>query len=107
MQYKFLCRYLPDKRMKNWSIEVYPVWPFDTKEYEVRAKNHTFFVIVDQYYQGMYVCIPNWDIVMEIVDEDDYDNNYSELSKKYPQISKVDRISIVNALSIIKHYNED
>ena len=107
MKDRFLCKYLPDKEMKSWYIDVIPALPFDTNEYEVSARYSTFFLIVDRYSKGMYLCIPNWNIGMEIVDGDDYYWNYSKLSEKYPQLSKVDRISIVNALSIIKHYNED
>ena len=102
---RFWCNYIPDKRLKPWYIDVSPAKPFDTEEYEVCAKGSTFIIIVSHYSQGIYMCIPNWSVGMEIVDADDYYWNYEKLSEKYPLIKKIDRISIVNALNAIKYYN--
>lgn len=65
-----------------------------------------FHIILGQHSQGRYLCIPNWGIGMDIADPDDCFWNYEHLRAEYPKLSKVDAVSIVNALSAIKHYND-
>ncbi|ERI68428.1 hypothetical protein HMPREF1548_04087 [Clostridium sp. KLE 1755] len=43
---------------------------------------------------------------MDIADPDDCFGNYEHLRAEYPKLSKVDAVSIVNVLSVIKHYND-
>jgi hypothetical protein len=45
-------------------------------------------------------------IGMDIADPDDCFGNYEHLRAEYPKLSKVDAVSIVNVLSVIKHYND-
>lgn len=106
MQKIFTCSYMPDRRLKPWKGTICPLLPFEPVDYEVCAQGSTFHIIVGSHSNGQYLCIPNWGIGMDIVDPDDCFWNYGHLTDFYPNLSKTDAISIVNALAAIKHYND-
>lgn len=106
MEKTFTCGYLPDLRMKSWKGTICPLLPFEPKDFEVCARGSMFHIIIGHHSSGLYLCVPNWGIGMDIVDPDDCFWNYGHLSASYPKIRKVDAVSIVNALAAIKHYND-
>lgn len=102
----FTCLFLPDGQMKPWQGTICPLLPFEPADFEVCSRGSMFHIILGQHSQGRYLCIPNWGIGMDIADPDDCFWNYEHLRAEYPKLSKVDAVSIVNALSAIKHYND-
>lgn len=102
----FTCLFLPDEQMKPWQGTICPLLPFEPADFEVCSRGSMFHIVLGQHSQGRYLCIPNWGIGMDIADPDDCFWNYEHLRAKYPKLSKVDAVSIVNALSAIKHYND-
>lgn len=91
--------------METWQGTIVPLWPFDPQDFEVCARGSSFHIIMGKHSSGSYLCIPNWGIGMDISDPDDCFWNYEHLRENYPKLRKVDAVSIVNALSAIKHYN--
>lgn len=106
MKYTFICRYMPEKGMKPWTGTITPMLPFEPRDFEVCARDSMFRIIIGGYSCGRYMCIPNWNIGMEIVDPDDCLWNYGHLISAYPNLNRVDAISIINALAAIKHYDD-
>lgn len=102
----FTCLFLPDGQMKPWQGTICPLLPFEPADFEICSRGSMFHIILGQHSQGRYLCIPNWGIGMDIADPDDCFWNYEHLRAEYPKLSKVDAVSIVNALSAIKHYND-
>lgn len=102
----FTCLFLPDGQMKPWQGTICPLLPFEPVDFEICSRGSMFHIILGQHSQGRYLCIPNWGIGMDIADPDDCFWNYEHLRAEYPKLSKVDAVSIVNALSAIKHYND-
>ena len=102
----FTCLFLPNGQMKPWQGTICPLLPFEPADFEVCSRGSMFHIILGQHSQGRYLCIPNWGIGMDIADPDDCFWNYEHLRAEYPKLSKVDAVSIVNALSAIKHYND-
>lgn len=106
MEKRFICSYLPDKGMETWKGTICPMQPFDPVDYEVCARDSMFHIILGCYSGGHYLCIPNWNIGIDIVDADDCFWNFGHLTSAYPNLNRVDAVSIVNALAAIKHYND-
>lgn len=106
MEKIFICSFLPDKGMAAWQGTVCPLRPFEPTDYKVCARDSMFHVISGSYSNGRYLCIPNWNIGIDIVDPDDCFWNYGRLTTAYPDLNRVDVISIVNAIAAIKHYND-
>lgn len=102
----FTCLFLPDGQMKPWQGTICPLLPFEPADFEICSRGSMFHIILGHHSQGRYLCIPNWGIGMDIADPDDCFWNYEHLRAEYPKLSKVDAVSIVNALSAIKHYND-
>lgn len=99
------CRFMPIKG-SPWPITVEPLMPFDPIDYKVSARGSSFHIIIGQHSYGLYLCIPNWGIGMDIADPDDCFWNYERVCQMYPEVSRIDAISIANALWAIKHYSE-
>lgn len=106
MEKTFMCRYLPESWMEPWQGTVCPLLPFEPMDFEVCARGSMFHIIIGHHSRGQYICIPNWGIGMDTADPDDCFWNYGHLSDLYPRLRKVDAVSIVNALPVIKHYND-
>lgn len=106
MEKKFICRFLPDKGMETWNGTICPLLPFEPAGYEVCARDSMFHIIIGNYINGRYLCIPNWNIGIDIADPDDCFWNFGRLTSAYPDLNRIDAISIVNAIAAIKHYND-
>lgn len=102
---QFYCRFLPDEWMTAWRGTICPLLPFEPTDYEVCARDSMFRIIMGSYSGGNYLCVPNWNIGVDIADPDDCFWNFGRLTSAYPDLNRVDATSIINAVSAIKHYN--
>jgi hypothetical protein len=73
-------------------------------EFEVKARGSTFHMILGRHAYGRYVCIPNRGIGTEISSLDDRFWNMERITEIYPDLSLVDAVSIVDALSELSNY---
>ena len=92
--------------MEPWQGSLSPLLPFEPVDFEVCARGSMFHMILGRHSRVCYLCIPNWGIGINIADPDDCFWNYGHLMAMYPKLRKVDAVSIVNALSAMKHYND-
>ena len=90
----------PDSNEKSWTGRIRPL-NINRNEYEVTARGSTFHLLVGKHAYGKYLCIPNWGIGTEISSLSDCFWNRERLEQDYPELSKVDIISIVKALEAI------
>ena len=90
----------PDSNEKNWTGHIRPL-NINRNEFEVTARGSTFHLLVEKHAYGKYLCIPNWGIGTEISSLSDCFWNRERLEQDYPELSKVDIISIVKALEAL------
>ena len=93
----------PDSNEKNWTGHIRPL-NINRNEFEVAARGSTFHLLVGKHAYGKYLCIPNWGIGTEISSLSDCFWNRERLEQDYPELSKVDIISIVKALEALSLY---
>ena len=93
----------PDSNEKNWTGHIRPL-NINRNEFEVTARGSTFHLLVGKHAYGKYLCIPNWGIGTEISSLSDCFWNRERLEQDYPELSKVDIISIVKALEALSSY---
>ena len=93
----------PDSNEKNWIGHIRPL-NINRNEFEVTARGSTFHLLVGKHAYGKYLCIPNWGIGTEISSLSDCFWNRERLEQDYPELSKVDIISIVKALEALSSY---
>ena len=73
-------------------------------EFKVTARGSTFHLLIGKHSYGKYLCIPNWKIGTEMSSLSDCFWNSERLEQDYPDLSKVDIISIVKALEALSRY---
>lgn len=73
-------------------------------EFEVTARGSPFHLMIGKHSYGKYLCIPNWKIGTEISSLSDCFWNRERLEQDYPELSKVDIISIVKVLEALRRY---
>ena len=88
---------------KNWTGHIRPL-NINRNVFEVTARGSTFHLMVGKHTYGRYLCIPNWGIGTEIASLSDCFWNRERLEQDYPELSKVDIISIVKALEALSSY---
>lgn len=93
----------PDSNEKNWTGHIRPL-NINRNEFEVTARGSTFHLMVGKHTYGKYLCVPNWGIGTEIASLSDCFWNRERLEQDYPELSKVDIISIVKALEALSSY---
>ena len=102
MEYYYQCSD-PDSNEKNWTGYICPL-NISRNEFDVTARGSTFHLLVGKHTYGNYLCIPNWRIGTEISSLLDCFWNRERLEQDYPELSKVDIISIVKALEALSSY---
>ena len=93
----------PDSNEKSWSGHI-RLLNININEFEVTARGSTFHLLVGKHSYGKYLCIPNWGIGTEMASLSDCFWNRERLEQDYPELSKVDIISIVKALEALSAY---
>ena len=100
MELTYVCK----SGRENWEATLRPLKEDPPYEFEVSARGSRFHLLVGRHMYGNYLCIPNWGIGTEISLLSDCFWNSEHLKTEYPNLSKTDVISIVNALDTLgKH----
>jgi len=73
-------------------------------EFLITARGSSFHLIVARYCQGNYICIPNWNVGIDIASLSDSFWNLEHLADTYPDISLVDVLSVTDALAALSEY---
>lgn len=109
MRFDYQCQGDSDMERKTWKGEV-QIIRMDSNSFEaiVEARWSTIQLICGHYSYGNYVCVPKWGIGSELVKLSDRFWNLERLILNSPGLSRVDAISIIDALvAIDKHINFD
>ena len=70
----------------------------DHTEMQVDARGSYFHIVLGKHRYGNYICVPNWGIGTELAEYTNREWNYHQMVTTYPRISKVDLISIADAI---------
>ena len=106
MEFTYVCKSYLGNDIESWIGTICPLMPFDCTEYEITARGSCFHLIIGRHSYSHYIYIPTWNIAMDISYLDDRFWNREHLLHTYPELSPVDAISIVEALSAIKEHTE-
>lgn len=101
MEFNYICEGYPWMDPPAWAGTICPLLPFGRADYEVTARGSCFHVIIGEHSSGKYLCIPNWGIGMDLAADGNRKRNLNQLVTKYPRISAVDAVSIVDAVTAI------
>ena len=104
MNLDFTCIGSESMKPKYWNGQIYPIKLSNPYEIAVTARESCFHIICGSHSNGNYLCIPNWNIGSELADFSDYFWNLERLTTYYPELSKVDAISIATALAKLSEY---
>lgn len=104
MELDYLCKGLPDMNPGSWEGHILFLKKSDPWELEVCARASTFHIICGSHRYGSYICIPNWGIGTELAGLENSFWNLERLTNTYPNLSVVDAVSIVAALSAISEW---
>lgn len=72
-----------------------------TTEADVQARGSCFRIIIGHCNTGNFLCVPNWNIGMELAGFDDCFWTLEKLTSNYPRLNMVDAISITYAVAAI------
>lgn len=105
MELSFTCSCADDdvSSPHRWKGRIQILDP-DSGEMDVSARGSLFHIICGRYRDGNYICIPNIDIGASMADFGDTFWNREHLRNCYPDLSKVDIISITQALAVAQDY---
>lgn len=95
---------LSDMRPTDWIGNIHFIRLESPFEFLVTARGSSFHLIVARYCKGSYICIPNWNVGIDIAGLSDSFWNLEHLSDTYPDISLVDLLSITDALAALSDY---
>ena len=88
--------------LQTWSGQVHMLQTgHNYCEAKVDARGSSFHLICGKHTDGNYLCIPNWAIGSELGYLSDRFWNLERLTTYFPKLSRVDAISIVDALIAI------
>lgn len=104
MNLDFVCKGHNDMKPSNWNGHLQLLNDTAPYELEVTARDSCFHIICGIHKYGNYICIPNWGIGTEMAGLGDSFWNQERLTTYYPEISIVDIISIITALSKLNEY---
>ena len=102
MDYK--CDGPPGMEPRHWTGKIRLLKGTDPYEVEASARGSEFHIICGSHRYGNYLCVPNWDIGMELSELDDILWNKGKHMQSCPGLSAVDAISIADAIAAIGKY---
>jgi len=98
--HKYKCRLYMDSETSYWTGKILEANLLGSHiEAEVIARGSSFRIILGHSQHGNFLCVPNWNIGIELADWDDYAWNYENLINAYPEINRIDAASIVSAIN--------
>lgn len=93
----------------SWNGSITSITASDNHvEAEVTSRDSYFQIILGHYKYGNYLCVPNWNLGIEIAEFNNHHWIMEKLILKYPNINLVDVTSIVYAvdkISTITNFN--
>ena len=104
---EFYCENPEAKNARDqiWKGCVKQIWRHgDHVEADISGKGSAMHVIIGSYEYGRYVCIPDWGIGSALAELDDSFWNQEQLERR---MSKVDAITLSEALKVISRELED
>ena len=102
MTFDYECNGNSDMELQKWSGQVHILQTrHDYCEAEVSARGSSYHLICGRHTDGNYLCIPNWEIGSELGYLSDRFWNLERLTTHFPELPRVDAISIVDALVAI------
>jgi hypothetical protein len=104
MNLDYICTATSNIKPDHWKGHISLISKTDPYEMEVTARDSSFHIICGKHEYGHFLCIPNWNIGTEIASFDDCFWNLERIETYYPEISRVDALSIVNALEKLNEY---
>ena len=105
MGFHYTCEGYPWMEPPVWTGTICPLLPFESPDYEVTARGSCFHVIIGEHSGGKYLCIPDWGIGMDLSADGSRQWNLEQLVARYPKISSVDAVSIVDAVTAILEHD--
>ncbi len=104
MNIDYQCHGFPTMKQKIWTGNIKILKQMPPYEMEVNARGSYFHIIIGSHKYGNYLCIPNWNIGIELSCLTDNFWIFERLTNTYPKLSTVDAISISDALSNVAKY---
>lgn len=106
MEFSYTCKTEIDGILEKWTGKITPLTPFDCSEYDICARGSAFHLVIGRHLNSRYIYIPTWNIAMDISFLNDRFWNREQLCYHYPELSKIDVVSIVEALAAIHDRNK-
>ncbi|MDL2249623.1 hypothetical protein LJC51_03085 [Lachnospiraceae bacterium OttesenSCG-928-J05] len=104
MKLKYTCVGTTNTKSEHWEGEIEILKQTSPYEINVSARNSSFHIICGKHQYGNYICIPNWNIGAELAALSDRFWNFEQLARSFPELSKVDALSISYALVKLNEY---
>ena len=97
--YRYNCKLRTGNDLSVWTGEIRSAEIADEQvDADVAARGSSFRMIVGRSMRGNYLCIPDWNIGIELANWDDYFWNYERLTEAYPKLNRIDATSIISAI---------
>ncbi len=103
MEITFTCCNHDTNPPQKWEGHIYPIDPL-FGEMRVTARGSAFHIFYGRYINGYYLCIPNINVGTDLANPSDVFWNREHLSACFPKLSKIDIISITEALATANEY---
>lgn len=104
MNLSYKCHGYKDMKPKMWTGHITLLSHVPPYEMEVNARGSYFHILFGLHEYGHYLCIPNWNIGMELSGLTDRFWNFERLVNTHPNLSEVDAISITDSLAAVADY---
>ncbi len=83
---------------ESWIGEIQSVSENKVIELQVNSRGSYFHILVGKHNWGNFLCVPNWNIGIELAELNNRHWNLERILQQSPDIHLVDAISIVDAL---------
>lgn len=104
MELDYICVRTPEMKPLRWKGHIKLLRTIPPYEMEVTARQSSFHILCGSHEYGHFICVPNWNIGTELAGLSDIFWNQERLTTYYPELSKVDVISIVTSLVKLNEY---
>lgn len=107
MDILYTCSGDEDMEMKEWLGRIRLLRAGDVIEAEVSARGSQFHIVVGKdCYGENYLCVPMWGLGTELAKLKDRFWNMERIRMRKPELSRVDAISLADALGTLAEYTD-
>jgi len=97
--HEYKCNLTTERKSSVWTGEIQNARITSEQiDADVVARGSYFRMIVGKSSKGNYLCVPNWNIGIQLANWTDYHWNYERLTNAYPKINRCDATSIISAI---------